>query len=162
MKKSDILEIIRGWGGCIHDPIQSDKYPRDKSVVVGMKTGSIIYIHYPTFIHYYIHIPWPADTDISLADYGRKEINITDIWDSWLRPYRWISPHDHRDGSVDRDSQGPQQWLPLVLMQTLIYPGPHFGFHNAWWICCWVFLEVWESWVVLGLHPEWLDMDVGW
>ena len=46
--------------------------------------------------------------DINIADYGRKEINITDILDAWLHLYRWIYPHDHIYGSVDQESQGPQ------------------------------------------------------
>ena len=149
-------------GHCIHDPIHSDTYPRDKAGVVRMKTGSIIYIHFTAFILYYICLTWLADTDISLSDYGRKEINITYIWDAWLRPYRWISPHDHPDDSVDWDSQGPQQWPPLVLVQYFLYLGPHIGWHYAWWIWFYVFLEGWEYLLVLGLYPECLDMDGGW
>ena len=57
--------------------------------------------------------------DINLAYYGRKEINITDILDAWLRQYLWMSPHDHPYGSVYWDSQGPQQWPPLVLLKYL-------------------------------------------
>ena len=39
--------------------------------------------------------------DINLSDYGRKEINITDILDDWLRPYNWIYLNEHLDKSVD-------------------------------------------------------------
>ena len=116
----------------------------------------------PTFILYDIHLPWHADMDINLFDYGCKEINITYIWDAWLRPYYWISPHDHPDGSIDLDSQGPQKWPLLVLLQNVLYPGAHFGCHYSWWICCCVFLEGWESWGVLGLNIECLDIVGGW
>ena len=44
-----------------------------------MKTGSIIYIHFTAFILYYTRLTSLADTDISLSDYGRKEIKITYI-----------------------------------------------------------------------------------
>ena len=39
--------------------------------------------------------------DINLSDYGRKEINITDILDDWLRPYNWIYLNEHPENSVD-------------------------------------------------------------
>ena len=41
---------------------------------------------FPTFLWYHIHLPWRADMDINLADYGCKEINITDIWDAYFLP----------------------------------------------------------------------------
>ena len=47
--------------------------------------------------------------EINLADYGRKKMNTTEIWDARLGPYFWIYPHDRPDGSVDLDSQGPQK-----------------------------------------------------
>ena len=34
-----------------------------------------------------------------------------------MRPYCWIYPHYHPDGSVDLKSKGPQQWPILVLLQ---------------------------------------------
>ena len=33
----------------------------------------------PTFLCYHILLPGHTDTEIYFADYGRKEINITDI-----------------------------------------------------------------------------------
>ena len=111
-----------------------------------------------TFLYFHVHIPWRADMDINLADYGRKEINITYIWDAWLRLYHWIPPYDHLDDSVDWESRYPQQWPPLVVSQHFLHPGPHCGCNYAWWIFCCVFLERWESRGVMGLNPECLDM----
>ena len=73
---------------------------------------------------HYLYSFWPlffaitglADMYTNLADYGRKLINITYIWDAWLCPYFWISPHYHPDGNFYWDSQGPQQWSPLVIL----------------------------------------------
>ena len=31
----------------------------------------------PNFLCFHIHIPWRADTEIKLADFGHKEINVT-------------------------------------------------------------------------------------
>ena len=58
-------------------PIHSYIYPKDEIGVVGMETDSIIYIPFPTFLHYQIHLPWRVDMDINLAEYGRNEIDIT-------------------------------------------------------------------------------------
>ena len=44
-----------------------------------MYTESIIYIHFSTFLRYHIHLLCREYTDINLADYGHKEINITEI-----------------------------------------------------------------------------------
>ena len=114
----------------------------------------------PNFLSYKIHLPWRADMNINLSDHGNKETSITDIWDAWLRLYRCISPHDHPYGSVDWDSQGPKQWSPLVLLQKCLCPGAQCGCHYAWLIFWCVFLEEWESWRLLGLYPECLEIDM--
>ena len=49
MENSDILEINKGGGGCIHDPIQADTDQKDETVVVGMDTYYIIDIHFSHF-----------------------------------------------------------------------------------------------------------------
>ena len=86
---------------CTHDPIHSDTGPKYDTGMFGMDTNSSIYIHFPTFLRYHIHLPWRADIEINLDDYGWKEINKTDILDAWLRLYLLISPYDHPDGIVD-------------------------------------------------------------
>ena len=78
-----------------------------------METDFTINFISTTFIHYHIQLPWQADMDIKISEYHRKEISITDIWDAWLHTYCWIYPHDHPDGSVDWDSQGPQKLPPI-------------------------------------------------
>ena len=44
-----------------------------------METDSIIYIYFPTFLRYHVHLPWRAYMEIKLAEYECKEIKIKDI-----------------------------------------------------------------------------------
>ena len=62
-----------------------------------------------SFICYHTNIPLHADMDSRRYDYGRKEIDIANNSNAWLRPYFWIPIHYHPDGSVDGDFQRPHQ-----------------------------------------------------
>ena len=134
MENSDILEINKGGGGCTHDHIHTYTDTKDETELVGMETNS-------NFLWYQMHLLWRADIEINISGYCCKEINITDIWDSWLLPYRYISPYGHPDSSVDWYYQGSHQWPPLVILQYFMYPGAHCGCHYARWVLCGVLLE---------------------
>ena len=43
-------------GHCTHEPIHSEKYPKDETGVVVMDTKSIIYIHFYHFFRHNIHL----------------------------------------------------------------------------------------------------------
>ena len=124
-------------------------------------TDCNICIRFSTLLFYHMHLPRCADMDINLSDYGHKEIDISEIWDDWLRPHRWISPYDFLDRSVHWDSQDPQKWTALVILKQFLYPVPWCGWYFAWWISCCVLLKGLESIHVLVVHPECLDMTIG-
>ena len=116
MEKSDIIDINKGGNIVSMVPYTQIHTQRKRQEWLEWRlTPSFIFI-LPTFLRYHIHLPCHSDMYIKMADYWRKEINITDIWYAWLRPYCWISSHDHPDRSVDWDSQVPQKWHPLVLL----------------------------------------------
>ena len=162
IEKSDILYINKGGGILSMTPYTQTQIRRMIQEWLEWRPTLLFIFNFPAFLCYRIHLPWRADMYTNLAESGHKEINITDIWDAWLYMYLWISPYDHPYGSVDWDSQVPQQWTLLVLLKHFIYPGLHCGSHCAWQIFCCFSLEGWESWGVLVLHPECLDIAGGW
>ena len=77
--------------------------------------------------------------DISLADWGRKEIEIAETEMPGLmacreefgeqaaaegRAHHRLAAHDHPDGGADRDAEGARRRYPLGLVQHLLDPGP--------------------------------------
>ena len=78
-------------------------------------------------------------TDLSLADWGRKEIQIAETEMPGLMaireeyasqqplqggPHHRVAPHDDPDRGPDRDPAGPRRGRPLGLLQHLLDPGP--------------------------------------
>ena len=162
MEKSDILVIRKGGNIVSMTPYTQTKTRRARQEWLEWRLTPLFIFIFTTFLRYIIHLPWCENMEINLAAYDLKEINIAYIWDSWLRLYPWISSHDHPEDIVDWDSKGHHQWPQMVLLQHFFYPVKHWGCHYTWWICFCVFLEGWESWGVLVMHPEWLDASGGW
>ena len=130
-ENSDILNIRKGGDIVYMTPYTQTQIWKMRQEWLEWRPTSLFILILPNFLRYHIHLPWRLDIDINLADYGRKEINIPDIWDAWLLPYFWISPHYHPYGSVDWDSQGPQLWPSLMLLNFFLYPGAYCGCHYA-------------------------------
>ena len=87
IEKSDILDINKGGEILSMTPYNQTQIRRTRqNCLEWIPTPLFIFI-LPTFLRYHVHLPCFADMDIKLADYERKEINITDIWNSKLRPY---------------------------------------------------------------------------
>ena len=83
--------------------------------------------------------------DISLADWGRKEIEIAETEMPGLmarargvrqgpaaegRPHRRLAAHDHPDRGADRDAAGAGRRRALGLVQHLLDPGPRRRRHR--------------------------------
>ncbi len=77
--------------------------------------------------------------DISLADWGRKEIEIAETEMPGLmacreefgdkqaaegRAHHRLAAHDHPDGCADRDAEGARRRCPLGFLQHLLDAGP--------------------------------------
>ena len=111
-----------------------------------METGSIIYIYFAHFICCHIYLTWCSYMYISLL--------------SWI----WTQGFD-MPGCTCITGYLHMNIQVAVLIGTLkalssdlcwcswkiLYPGPRCGWHYAWWIYWCVFLEGWESQVVLVL-----------
>ena len=153
-EKSDILEINKGGDIVSMTPYTLTQIQRMRQEWLEWRPTPLFLLILPNFLCYHIHLPWSADMEINLSEYGHKGINITEIWDAWLCSYLWISPHDHPDGGVDWYSQGPQKWPPLVLFQFLSTQDQNLAVIAYDKSAAFPPLEGWESRGVLGLHPE--------
>ena len=84
--------------------------------------------------------------DISLAEWGRKEIAIAETEMPGLmalreeyggqaaaqgRPHRRLPAHDDPDGGPDRDAGSAGRGDPLVVLQYLLDAGPRRGSHRC-------------------------------
>ena len=101
MEKSDVIDINKGGDIVSMTPYTQTQIRRMRQEWLEWRPTPLFMFIFPTFLRYRIHLTWRVDMYINLADYGCKEINITEILGAWLLLYRWISPHDHPDGSVD-------------------------------------------------------------
>jgi hypothetical protein len=76
--------------------------------------------------------------DISLADFGRKEIKLAEIEMPGLMeqaaqggPYLGIPAHDHSNGGADRNTAGNGCGPALVLVQHLLHARSRICRHRA-------------------------------
>ena len=115
-----------------------------------------------TFLCYHICLSWRAVMYINLYDYMWDIINTIEIWYDWLRLYHWISPHDHPGGSVDWELSRPSAVTSVGDLTAFSLP------RSTMCLSLWIMnmllclMEGWESWGVMVLNPEWLDIAEGW
>ena len=79
MENSDILGINKGGNIVSMTPYTQKQILRMRQEWLEWRPTPLFILIFPTFLHSHIHLPLHADMDIDLADYGPKEINISQI-----------------------------------------------------------------------------------
>ena len=76
MEKSDIIDIKKVGNIVSMTPYTQTQNRRRIQEWLEWILTTLFILIFTTFLCYHIHLTWRSDTDIILADYGRKEIKI--------------------------------------------------------------------------------------
>ena len=79
MEKSDIININKGRNIVSMTPYTQTQIQRIRQEWLEWRPNPLFIFILLTFLCYQIYLLLRADMKINLADYGRKEINITEI-----------------------------------------------------------------------------------